>query len=118
MRAAPALAAPALSAPALARVAALLCALAAALMGPLLPCPAGAVEGRPPPGAAACTGCHAAGAAMGPLAGRPEAEIVAALADYRSGARPASVMNRIAKGFTEGESRAIAAYFAQIGPER
>jgi len=103
-------AAPALSAPALARV--------AALASALLPCPAGAVEGRPPPGAAACTGCHAAGAAMGPLAGRPEAEIVAALADYRSGARPASVMNRIAKGFTEGESRAIAAYFAQIGPER
>lgn len=71
-----------------------------------------AVEMRAPPGASSCTGCHAQGAAMGALDGRPEAEIVAALEAFRSGARPATIMNRIAKGFDEAESRAIAAWFA------
>ncbi|KAB1074391.1 c-type cytochrome [Methylobacterium planeticum] len=84
----------------------------------LAPAPTGATEGRPPPGATSCTGCHATGAAMQPISGRPAPEIAAALAEYRSGARPATVMNRIAKGFTEAESQAIAAYFAQGGPER
>ena len=45
--------------------------------------------------------------------GVPEAEIAAAMAEYRSGARPASVMGRIAKGFSEDESRAIAAYWLE-----
>lgn len=71
---------------------------------------------RPPPGASSCAGCHAAGAAMGAIEGRPESETVAALAEYRSGARQASVMGRIAKGFSEEESRAIAAYLAQWSP--
>ncbi|MGU3360270.1 c-type cytochrome [Methylobacterium sp. M6A4_1b] len=70
---------------------------------------------RPPPGATSCAGCHGEGAAMGAIDGRPEADIAAALADYRSGARPASVMSRIAKGFSDEESRAIAAYLARQG---
>ena len=75
--------------------------------------PVTAAELRPPPGALSCAGCHAAGAAMGVIEGLPEAEIAAALAEYRSGARPASVMGRIAKGFSEDESRAIAAYLSK-----
>ena len=75
--------------------------------------PVTAAELRPPPGASSCSGCHGAGAAMGAIEGRPEAEIVAALAEYRSGARPASVMGRIAKGFSEDESRAIASYVSR-----
>lgn len=71
-----------------------------------------AAEMRPPPGASSCTGCHARGAAMGALDGRAEAEIVAALAAFRSGERPATIMNRIARGFDADESRAIAAWFA------
>ena len=71
---------------------------------------------RPPPGASSCAGCHAEGAAMGAIDGRPEAEIAAALAEYRSGARPASVMSRIAKGFSEAESQAIAAYLSRQRP--
>ncbi|WP_375454408.1 c-type cytochrome [uncultured Methylobacterium sp.] len=67
---------------------------------------------RAPPGASSCTGCHATGAAMGSLDGRPEAEIAALLAAYRAGERPATIMTRIAKGFSEPESRAIAAWFA------
>lgn len=73
---------------------------------------AAAVETAAPPGALSCSGCHAARPG-GPdglprLAGRPAAETAAALAAFRSGERPATLMGRIAKGFTEEESRAIA----------
>jgi len=71
---------------------------------------------RPPPGASACAGCHAEGAAMGAIDGRPAAEIASALAEYRSGKRPASVMSRIAKGFSEEESQAIAVYLSRQRP--
>jgi sulfide dehydrogenase cytochrome subunit len=72
----------------------------------------------PPPGAASCSGCHAVRAATSvpPIAGRPAPEIVAMLAAFRAGARPASVMNRIAPGFTEAESEAIAAWWSAQPP--
>jgi cytochrome subunit of sulfide dehydrogenase len=66
----------------------------------------------PPPGAASCTGCHAESAKIETrvprIAGRPAAEIVAAMEAFRSGQKPATVMDRIAKGFTDAEIRAIA----------
>lgn len=74
-----------------------------------------AAEVRAPAGASSCTGCHAEGAAMGALDGRPEAEIAGSLAAFRSGERPATIMNRIAKGFDAAESQKIAAYFAARG---
>ena len=86
--------------------------VAVALLALGLATGAQAAEIRPPIGASSCTGCHAEGAAMGSLDGRPEAEIVGALAAFRAGQRPATIMNRIAKGFDEGESRSIAAWFA------
>jgi cytochrome subunit of sulfide dehydrogenase len=68
----------------------------------------------PPPGAASCTGCHAASAKVEThvprIAGRNPAEIVAAMEAFRSGQKPATVMDRIAKGFTQAEIRAIAAW--------
>lgn len=68
-----------------------------------------------PPGASSCSGCHGAGVADGvpSIQGRPADEIVAALAGFRSGTRPATVMNRIAPGFDEAESRAIAVWLAE-----
>jgi cytochrome c553 len=33
--------------------------------------------------------------------------------DFRSGARPGTVMDRIAKGFTDAEIQAIAAWYAE-----
>ena len=87
--------------------------LGVALVMAGLALPVNAAELRPPPGASSCAGCHATGAAMGAIDGMPEADIAAALAEYRSGARPASVMGRIAKGFSEDESRVIAAYLAR-----
>jgi cytochrome c553 len=70
-----------------------------------------------PPGASSCTGCHAASAgvdAMAPLAGR--AGIAEAMIAFKSGQRPATIMNRLAKGFTEEEIRAIAAWYAAQKP--
>ncbi|MFG1423338.1 c-type cytochrome [Roseixanthobacter liquoris] len=69
--------------------------------------------GAAPPGAASCSGCHgAAGGAIPALAGRPAGEIVADMQAFRTGARPATVMDRIAKGFTDEETRAIADWIA------
>jgi cytochrome c553 len=50
------------------------------------------------------------------LAGRDKAELAKALQDFRSGARPGTVMDRIAKGFTDEEIQAIAAWYAAQQP--
>src|SRR5436853_4230920 len=71
---------------------------------------------EPPAGAAACSGCHPASTRVTSpvprLAGRDSAAIVKAMQDFRSGARAGTVMDRIAKGFTDEEIRAIAAWYA------
>ena len=70
----------------------------------------------PPPGAASCSGCHPAGATtaatVARLYGRDAGEITTAMAGFRDGSLPATVMNRIAKGFSDDELRAIAAWLA------
>jgi cytochrome c553 len=79
--------------------------------------PGAGLSADAPPGASSCTGCHAAGAgvdAMRPLAGR--ADIAEAMLAFKSGTRPATIMNRLAKGFTEAEIRAIAAWYAAQKP--
>jgi sulfide dehydrogenase cytochrome subunit len=77
---------------------------------------AAAAASIPPPGAASCTGCHASNpkveTGVPRIVGRNPAEIVAAMEAFRSGQKPATVMDRIAKGFTEAEIRAIAAWLA------
>ena len=69
-----------------------------------------------PPGASACSGCHAINATadtpVPKILGRPAAETIAAMADFRSGKKPSTVMDRIAKGFTQDETMAIAAWLA------
>ncbi len=42
-------------------------------------------------------------------------DVVSAVSEYRSGARPATVMDRLAKGFSDEEIRAIAAWIAAQG---
>jgi sulfide dehydrogenase cytochrome subunit len=70
-----------------------------------------------PLGAASCSGCHAASAnvqtPVPPLNGRPAAETMSQMAEFKSGARKGTIMDRIAKGFTEDETRAIAAWYEQ-----
>ena len=92
------------------------CVLAAAvLVGAAVPLAAAAAE--PPPGASSCSGCHPARAgvetAVPRLAGRSASELVAQMQAFRSGQRPATVMNQIAKGFSEAEIQAIAAWYAE-----
>jgi cytochrome c553 len=64
----------------------------------------------PPPGASSCSGCH--GGAPPALAGRNAGDIVAALDTFRAGTRQATVMDRIAKGFSHDETMAIATWWA------
>ena len=69
----------------------------------------------PPPGATSCSGCHSSGAtasAIPRLYGRDAGDITTAMAGFREGTLPATVMNRIAKGFSDDELRAIAAWLA------
>jgi sulfide dehydrogenase cytochrome subunit len=69
-----------------------------------------------PAGASACTGCHGAAGSVAALDGRPPAELIAAMAAFRTGERPATVMGRIAKGFSDAEVRAIADWFGARAP--
>jgi cytochrome c553 len=67
--------------------------------------------------AATCSNCHgtdgrAIGDTLKPLAGMPAERIVAAMTAFKSGTQPATVMHQIAKGFSDEQIGAIAAYFA------
>jgi cytochrome subunit of sulfide dehydrogenase len=75
-----------------------------------------AAASLPPPGAAACSGCHAvhepASSTIPRIYGRDANEIVSMMMAFRDGSRPSTVMNRIAKGFSDDELRPIAAWLA------
>jgi cytochrome c553 len=75
-----------------------------------------AAAAEPPAGAAACSGCHPASARVTSpvprLAGLDQVRIVRAMGEFRSGKRAATVMDRIAKGFTDNEIQAIATWYA------
>ncbi len=74
------------------------------------------VEGRNL--AAACAICHgtggrvAADAPLIPLAGLPRDHIATQMRAFRDGKRPATVMHQIAKGYTDGQIDALAAWYA------
>jgi sulfide dehydrogenase cytochrome subunit len=75
-----------------------------------------AVADDAPSGAASCSGCHAGRAgvetAVPRLTGRNAGELAAQMQAFRSGQRPATVMDKIAKGFSDAEVQAIAAWYA------
>ena len=66
--------------------------------------------------AATCANCHGTnGQARGdmkPLAGVSADKILAALADFKSGAQPSTIMGQIAKGYTDEQAKLIAGFFA------
>lgn len=72
--------------------------------------------------AATCTNCHGTfGRAQGdmkPLAGVSAEKILAQLADYRSGAQPATIMHQIVKGYTDEQLKLIAGWFAAQKPQK
>ena len=89
---------------------------ALALIVLLSPAASRAASPVPPPGAASCSGCHATGSGAATtvprLAGQDAGAIVTAMQEFRTGKRPATVMDRIAKGFSDEETGAIAAWLA------
>ena len=63
-----------------------------------------------PPGASSCSGCHGPAA---PIGGHDVQAMTESLIAFRSGARPSTVMGRIAKGFSPEELGQIAAWWAE-----
>ena len=72
--------------------------------------------------AATCANCHGtngnARGDMKPLAGVSADKIIAALADYKSGNQPATIMHQISKGYTDEQIKLIAAFFAAQKPAK
>ena len=70
-----------------------------------------------PLGAASCSSCHPANAgvetAVPRLVGRNAAELAAQMQAFRAGQRPATVMDQMAKGFSDSEVQAIAGWYAE-----
>ena len=68
--------------------------------------------------AANCAACHgtqgriAPGSSVAGLAGRKAEEIVQVMGEFKEGKRPATIMHQIAKGYSDAEVAAVAAYFA------
>lgn len=65
-----------------------------------------------------CAGCHGTdGASVGPasptIAGMTEDYFLEAMEGYKNGERPATIMDRIAKGYSDEELAAMAAWFAK-----
>jgi len=67
--------------------------------------------------ASECTGCHRPDAGtegIPAIAGKPKAEIVALLSDYREGRKTNPVMVSVAKSLDAEQTAALAAYFASL----
>jgi len=66
--------------------------------------------------AASCASCHGtAGVSVGDvesLAGKPREEIVRKMQEFKSGARPSTIMGQLAKGYTDEQIEALAGWFA------
>lgn len=66
--------------------------------------------------AASCATCHGTNGksvgGMAVLAGYRPDLLVRAFRDFKSGAKPATLMHQIARGYDEAQVRALAAYFA------
>lgn len=68
--------------------------------------------------AATCANCHGTngrtvdGSAVPALAGMPAAYLIEQMNAFKSGARTATVMHQLAKGYNDAQIQQIAAYFA------
>ena len=74
-----------------------------------------AADLRPAMLANPCAGCHGTdGASPGPippLKGLPSSYIISAMKSYKTDQRKGTVMNRIAKGYTDEEIKLMASHF-------
>jgi sulfide dehydrogenase cytochrome subunit len=66
--------------------------------------------------AASCANCHGtdgrAQPGMESLAGANKDDMVRKMLDFKAGRRPATIMHQLAKGYSDDQIVAIAAYFA------
>lgn len=72
--------------------------------------------------AATCASCHGPdGRSVTPevsgLAGRPTSDTLATLRAFRDGERASTVMQQVAKGYSDKELELIADYFARLAPD-
>lgn len=70
--------------------------------------------------ASLCANCHmTAGTrepgAIPPIDSRDRNALLQQLKDFKSGARPATVMHQLARGFTDTQLEQLAAWFAGVG---
>jgi sulfide dehydrogenase cytochrome subunit len=93
-------------------------ALAAALPAGVLAQTADANLGRNL--SANCANCHGTNGrsvgGMPALAGRPRDQTAQMLREFRDGKRPATIMHQLAKGYTDAQIDAIAAYLSAQKP--
>jgi cytochrome c553 len=68
--------------------------------------------------AASCAQCHgtdgrtAAGAPLPTLAGMPREQLLAQLQAFKAGTRPSTIMQQLAKGYSDAQLAQLAGYFA------
>jgi len=93
--------------------------LLAVALGGALVAPAFAQSADPNLGrnlAAACANCHGTNGVavrgMPALAGLPKSHIAQQMQDFKAGKRPATIMHQIAKGYTDEQIEALAAFFS------
>lgn len=64
--------------------------------------------------AATCVTCHGKNAAgTVTLDGMPKGQLLQTMKDFKSGARPATLMHQISKGYTEQQVELIGEYFSK-----
>ena len=66
---------------------------------------------------ATCAGCHGtngagSGGALPVLAGQPEQALAASLRAFKAGTRPSTIMQQIAKGYSDEQIVLLAAFLA------
>lgn len=70
--------------------------------------------------AATCANCHGtdgnSAGVMPALAGMPKSKLLGTMGEFRSGAKPATIMHQISKGYTDAQLELIADYFASRTP--
>ena len=90
------------------------------VLAALLASPAFAQENFGRDLAATCGPCHGTAGrsqnAMPSLAGLHKDYLVKQMQDFKSGARPATVMHQLAKGFTDEQIALMAEYFSKQKP--
>lgn len=70
--------------------------------------------------AATCANCHGTdgrpqpGSSVPPLAGLPREHIVTQMKAFQSGAREATIMHQLAKGYSDAQIAQLASYFAAL----